>query len=53
MNDLELNSNLNSIFSNIESLIKKDMNMLLDVNEFNDIKDYFSNNQDLVIKNLK
>lgn len=53
MNDLELNSNLNNIFSNIESLIKKDMNMLLDVNEFNNIKDYFSNNQDLVIKNLE
>lgn len=53
MNDLEFNSNLNSIFSNIESLIKKDMNMLLDVNEFNDIKDYFNNNQDLVIKNLE
>lgn len=53
MNGLELNSNLNNIFSNIESLIKKDMNMLLDVNEFNNIKDYFSNNQDLVIKNLE
>lgn len=53
MNDLEFNTQLNNIFSNIEIVIKKDMNMLLDIEEFNDVKNYFNTNQDLVIKNLE
>lgn len=52
MNNIELKNDLDSIFLNIESLVKKDMNMLIDINEFCDITNYFSQKDFEFIKNI-